>query len=261
MSAEKIIQEKLTKIEQTQGVRILYACESGSRAWNFASKDSDYDVRFIYVRDLAWYLSIYEGRDVIEEPILDEFDINGWDLQKFLKLTYKSNVVVFEWLKSPIIYRKAAGWEAINALCFEYFSVKASLYHYFNIARNQHLVPPEIKFKKFFYALRPLLFFFYIQIHQKPAPMDFLELLDFAKGEGFVPSEVFSHIKALYKLKIQGKEADKTGADFDANVLLAWIDERLRACENEIKRFANERTKSDTKPLDELFCKAVCGGL
>ena len=264
MNAEKIIQEKLTKIEQTQGVRILYACESGSRAWNFASKDSDYDVRFIYVRDLAWYLSIYEGRDVIEEPILDEFDINGWDLQKFLKLAYKSNVVVFEWLKSPIIYRKAAGWEAVNALCFEYFSVKASLYHYFNIARNQHrlyLAPPEIKFKKFFYALRPLLFFFYIQTHQKPAPMDFLELLDFAKCEGFVPSEVFSHIKALYKLKIQGKEADKTEADFDANVLLAWIDERLRACDSEIKRFANERTKSDTKPLDKLFCKAVCGGL
>ncbi len=259
MSAEKIIQERLDKIEREQGVRILYACESGSRAWNFASIDSDYDVRFIYARPQAWYLSIYEGRDVIEEPILDEFDINGWDLRKFLRLAHKSNVVVFEWLKSPIIYRKGTGWEAVNALCFEHFSAKASLYHYFNIARNQHrlyLVPPEIKFKKFFYALRPLLFFCYIHSERKPAPMDFLELLDYAKRGGFVPSEVELNIKKLYALKVKSAEADKINTNFDASVLLAWIERTLRWCEDELKNpknFNESSSKLGTAALDEVL--------
>lgn len=159
---EKIIKERLDSIEQRYGVRILYACESGSRAWNFASKDSDYDVRFVYVRPLSWYLGISDKRDVIEEPILDEFDINGWDLQKFLKLAFKSNVVVFEWLKSPIIYRKSELWDEINTLCFEYFSVKASLYHYLNMAERNYrlyLAPPHIKLKKIFLCFAPAAFF------------------------------------------------------------------------------------------------------
>ena len=39
--------EKLTELEQSENVRVLHAVESGSRAWGFASPDSDYDVRFI----------------------------------------------------------------------------------------------------------------------------------------------------------------------------------------------------------------------
>ena len=44
------IMKKLDEIEKTEEVRILLAVESGSRAWGFASTDSDYDVRFIYFR-------------------------------------------------------------------------------------------------------------------------------------------------------------------------------------------------------------------
>jgi len=257
---EKIIKERLDGIEQRYGVRILYACESGSRAWNFASKDSDYDVRFVYVRPLSWYLGISDKRDVIEEPILDEFDINGWDLQKFLKLAFKSNVVVFEWLKSPIIYRKSELWDEINTLCFEYFSVKASLYHYLNIARNQHrlyLVPPDIKFKKFFYALRPLLFFFYIQTHQKPSPMDFLELLDFARAKNFISAQIDEQIQILYAMKIQSSEKDSASVNFDQKLLLAWIKERLSECQGVMKDFEKESAKGDIKAFDELFCKVA----
>ncbi len=71
------IQHSLHRIEAREGVRIVYACESGSRAWGMASADSDYDVRFIYAHRLEWYLSLEPGRDVIEEPIDERLDISG----------------------------------------------------------------------------------------------------------------------------------------------------------------------------------------
>ena len=99
------ISEQLTNIEAAHNVRILYAVESGSRAWGFASRNSDYDVRFIYVHQPNWYLSIRDRRDVIECPISDDLDISGWDLRKALGLFSKSNPPLLEWLGSPIIYK------------------------------------------------------------------------------------------------------------------------------------------------------------
>lgn len=92
---EELIQEKLHEIEKRENCRILLAVESGSRAWGFASPDSDYDVRFIYVRDKESYLKLNRPRDVIELPINDVLDINGWDVEKALKLLHKSNPTVF----------------------------------------------------------------------------------------------------------------------------------------------------------------------
>ena len=102
---EVLIREKLKEIEQREDCRILLAVESGSRAWGFASPDSDYDVRFIYVRTKESYLRLDRVRDVIEVPINDELDINGWDVDKALKLLHKSNPTVFEWFSAPIIYQ------------------------------------------------------------------------------------------------------------------------------------------------------------
>jgi len=90
--------KELRRIEQTYDVRVLYACESGSRAWGFASQDSDYDVRFLYVHSRDWYLSIEDRRDVIEEPISEGLDISGWELRKTLRLLRKSNPPLLEWL-------------------------------------------------------------------------------------------------------------------------------------------------------------------
>src|SRR5258708_38323981 len=92
---ERIIAE-LKTLEEREDVRVLYAVESGSRAWGFPSRDSDYDVRFIYVRPLEWYLSIVTGRDVIEEPIADYLDINGSDLGKERQLFQKPHTSSLE---------------------------------------------------------------------------------------------------------------------------------------------------------------------
>ena len=125
----EIILEKLRQTEQRENVKILLAVESGSRAWGFASPDSDYDVRFIYARPVSDYLRLEETRDVIELPIDDELDINGWDLRKTLRLIYKSNPTVFEWLNSPIVYLKSDFAAEINTAAKDYFSVKKALYH------------------------------------------------------------------------------------------------------------------------------------
>lgn len=106
------ILNQLQEIEKTHQLRVLYACESGSRGWQFPSPDSDFDVRFIYVRSADFYLSVAEKQDHLGFPIDDELDIYGWDLKKVLQLTGKSNTTPFEWLQSPIVYREVEGFRS-----------------------------------------------------------------------------------------------------------------------------------------------------
>ena len=108
------IEHELNEIEKNYKVKLIYACESGSRAWDFASEDSDYDVRFIYVHPKDWYLTIANKKDVTEIPFDGVLDINGWDIKKSLKLLRKSNSPLLEWLSSPIRYRNVR--PVINAL-------------------------------------------------------------------------------------------------------------------------------------------------
>lgn len=120
---EAIVRE-LDLIEQAEHVRILHCVESGSRAWGFASPDSDYDVRFIYVRDEDFYLKLEETRDVIEWKLDDILDINGWDLKKALRLLRQSNPTLFEWNSSPLVYRTTDDWKKISEVISGYFLKK-----------------------------------------------------------------------------------------------------------------------------------------
>ena len=133
---EKEIEEKLKEIERKEKVRILFAAESGSRAWGFASPDSDYDVRFIYVRPAEDYLRLEGIRDVIEWQLDEVLDINGWDLKKALVHFQKGNATLFEWAVSPIVYRTGKTWEHIYETAKEYFSVKTAVHHYLGTANN-----------------------------------------------------------------------------------------------------------------------------
>ena len=99
-------------IEREQDTRLLFAVESGSRAWGFASPDSDYDVRFVYKRGMREYVRMREQRDVIELPIIGDLDINGWDIVKALTQFRKSNPSLLEWLHSPIVYRENGDFAA-----------------------------------------------------------------------------------------------------------------------------------------------------
>lgn len=199
----------LERIELEENVRILYACESGSRAWGFPSRDSDYDVRFLYVRPVEWYLSIFEKRDVIERPINDMLDINGWDLKKALTLFRKSNPPLLEWLESPMVYmEKGTAAEQIRRISPLTFSPKSCLYHYLNMAKGNYrdyLQGEQVKIKKYFYVLRPILACAWIEKFDTMPPVEFDRLVEAVVPGG---SELKNVIDGLLVRKRAGDEMD-----------------------------------------------------
>ena len=178
------IQEKLAEIEQREAVQILYACESGSRAWGFASQDSDYDVRFIYLRNQEWYLRIdlEHCPDTINVPIQGDLDFHGWDLRKALQLLKKSNPTLIEWVASPIIYRETEGFlTRFRKVIAQYYNPKACFHHYASTAKGNyrdHLQEETVRLKKYFYVLRPLFAMEWIERDKGVVPMEFRVLMD-----------------------------------------------------------------------------------
>lgn len=176
------ILQKLTEIEQEHDVRILFASESGSRGWGFASPDSDYDVRFIYVHKLPWYLQVNPQRDVIEQPVNKVFDVNGWELRKALGLLKKGNATVLEWLDSPVVYRADAAFVALMQKAIQTtFQPERSHYHYIHMARGnyrEYLRGDAVRLKKYLYVLRPLLAVLWVESGKGIPPMPFQQLVD-----------------------------------------------------------------------------------
>ena len=201
---KQLIVEKLREIEKTENVRILLAVESGSRAWGFASPDSDYDARFIYVRPQSEYLRLKACRDVIELPIEGELDINGWDVQKALRLMHRSNPSLLEWLHSPILYLETDEAELLRRTADMYFSEKRSLYHYASMALNNYryyLKGETVRAKKYFYVLRPVLACRWILDRHTVPPVPFDELL---RAE--LPAELAGDVERLLDIKINSPE-------------------------------------------------------
>ncbi|MGJ7500597.1 nucleotidyltransferase domain-containing protein [Variovorax sp. ZT5P49] len=204
------IMEALRDIEAKHDVTVLFACESGSRGWGFASPDSDYDVRFIYVNRLPWYLTVMPRRDVIEVPISGDLDINGWDLRKALGLMRESNPTLLEWLRSPIMYRDdAVAMPRFRALSEAVFSNARGWHHYSSMAKKnfrEHLQADEVRYKKYLYVLRPLLAARWIRSQPGVPPMRFADLaqrtLDQVRDAALI-----DEINALLEVKMRAGEA------------------------------------------------------
>jgi predicted nucleotidyltransferase len=202
---ERILQE-LSRIEREHNVRILLAVESGSRAWGFASPDSDYDVRFIYARDRDWYLSVFESRDVIEEMLPDRLDISGWDLRKTLRLFSKCNLALNEWLGSPITYSEVPEFRRqLLDLIPHFFNPIAAIHHYRSMADRalaENLKGDRIPIKKLFYILRPLLACRWIEHSRTQPPTEFEKLMT----SSWVPTEERDWIANLLDQKSDAAE-------------------------------------------------------
>jgi uncharacterized protein len=248
MFPQTTILSQLRQIEADKGVQIIYACESGSRAWGFPSADSDYDVRFLYLHPVNWYLSISEGRDVIECPISAGLDINGWDLRKALRLFRKSNPPLLEWLGSPIIYLESGYTAArLRELASVYYSPRASLYHYLHMARRnyrEYLHGDEVWVKKYFYVLRPVLAMNWIERGLGVAPTDFNTLVE----KLVVEAPLRTAIEALLTAKRAGAELDRGPrippiGDFLDQEMARW----------QAWEAAHEPPTPSRAPLDELF--------
>lgn len=203
------IDGRLDRIEGEEGIRHLLAIESGSRAWGFASPDSDYDVRFIYVRPREDYLALRPVRDVVERPILDEIDLNGWDVRKALGLMLKHNAVVSEWIESPILYRDTDPFIGRMAeLGDRFFDPKGYARHYASLgtqsAKRWLQEGEPVTIKKYFYALRPAMAIRCLRMdpNQRP-PMRLQDLM--AKCD--LPSDLFNRIEELVAIKAKTREA------------------------------------------------------
>ena len=206
------IQENLTAVSEKYGVDILLAVESGSRAWGFASPDSDYDVRFIYTHPKKEYLRIDPMPEVIEWHLDDVLDINGWDLKKALLAFAKGNPNIMEWANSGIIYRTSDVWEGIKGTAFQYFSEKAALCHYYGLAKSTletFLRGEMIRYKKYFYALRPLFCCKWIERYHTVPPMEFKTLLGLFDGsDDHLNAELFDAVQTLLERKSVTEEKE-----------------------------------------------------
>jgi uncharacterized protein len=241
----------LRQVETDHEVKVLFACESGSRGWGFASPDSDYDVRFIYVNRLSWYLTVEPGRDVIEQPISGDLDVNGWDLRKTLQLLRQSNPTLLEWLRSPIVYREEADTVTrLRALAEEGFSTVRGYHHYVSMAKKnfrEHLRGEEVRYKKYLYVLRPLLAARWIRDGRGVPPMRFAALAEATLDDRALLDE----INRLLEVKMRAGEAATSPRWTDIH---AFIESELNAAAEQV---VVDSSRSDTTMLDAFLAETV----
>ncbi len=238
--------------------RLLFAAESGSRAWGFESPDSDFDVRFVYQKPLEWYLRVHEPRDVIEslgaDPVMD---YSGWELRKFFRLLAKSNPSCFEWLQSDIVYAELEEWGVVRQLAPRFFSAKAAGHHYLSMAKHnyhEHMRDgdsPSVRLKKYLYITRPLLCCRWLEAHRMegPPPMRFMRLLD---EDLSLTTEVFDALVGLRARKMAGDELAEGAA---VPCLNAFIDHELDRFRAVIDEFPT--ASADIRELDEVLYSSV----
>ena len=247
------IDARLAAIEARNDVRLLLAVESGSRAWGFPSPDSDYDVRFIYVRPRDCYLSLDPGRDVIETRIVDEIDLNGWDVRKALGLLLKSNAVVSEWIGSPIRYRPDHPVVAeLDWLADAVLDPRALAAHYAGLGQNAAKRwlggDAAVPVKKYFYALRPALAIRHLRLHShRRPPMNLQELVDAVD----LPRSIVAQIAELVEAKARTNERGNATRLADLDTLMREEFARL----GEITRTKPPKGAGDE--ADALFLRLV----
>lgn len=245
------IRGELRAIEREENVKILLAAESGSRAWGFASPDSDYDVRFLYVRPREHYLRLDKARDVIEWKLDGVLDINGWDFDKTLRLLHTSNPTLFEWLSSPIVYQWDPSVDHLVELAQSYFLAKPGLFHYLHMAEGNNrefLKGERVKLKKYFYVLRPILACRHILTEGTPPPMLFYTLV-----ERHLAPEVRPYVEELLAMK---KTTPEMGEGQRVQALNDYIDANLTELKAAVEALPFVR-KKEWADLNAMFLKAL----
>ena len=235
------ILQKLLETQRNYNVKIPLAVESGSRGWGFASPDSDYDCRFVYIHEKNWYLSVFDKPDIIEYAAGKVFDINGWDLRKFIAHTVKSNAVMLEWLSSNDVYQKD---EAIASLLSElggkFFNPVTVSHHYLGMAVKKYAEltsAGKSKLKHYFYVLRPLANIRYIETYEKMPHMKYNRTL---AGIG-LDKGVRNEIQLLLDTK---KFTDESYVVERNEVLLRYFSDEIRRQSERLPNVRFEKNKN-----------------
>jgi predicted nucleotidyltransferase len=247
------IKNELARIENESDIKILLAVESGSRAWGFASTDSDWDVRYIYIHRLDWYLKIDDEKDSQKEMLPNDLDFSGWELKKALKLFRKSNPPMLEWLRSPIVYlEQFSTAQKLREMSEDYFNPKSCMYHYLSMARNnfrEFLQKDLVKSKKYFYVLRPVLACDWIKEKNSVPPIEFQDLVDSQVQDEKVKFE----IAELLKRKMAGEELKEEPR---IEILNDFLEQKIEFYKGYVEQIeAND--KPQTELLDELFRETI----
>ena len=243
--------QKLHSIEKEENIQILLAVESGSRAWGFASPDSDYDVRFIYKRDIKDYLKLNLYKDTLEYPVDDVLDISGWDLSKALKLMYSCNPSLCEWLSSPIVYIETDSARELRSLMYSYLDCSKLLHHYLSMARKNYtayLTKDMVRAKKYFYVLRPILCCKWLLEYGSVPPMEFATLM-----EAELPTDLNNVVKHLLDIKISSHEIKEIPQIPQVH---AYLLQNMQEIQEKISGLPPQQHTS-IAPLNDVFLKEV----
>ncbi len=219
----------LKSIEQEYDVKILLAVESGSRAWGFESKNSDWDVRFIYVHHPEWYFRVAEQRDVIEHMYDDNVDVVGWELRKALSLLGKNNPSLLEWFNSPKVYFIDPDFETrIRKVQESCFNPIKSMYHYnriYNKHNERYLQQENCNMKRFLYYLRGILACKWIEINKTMPPVKFKDLLDITVEDQILKQKIIELI-----------DIKKNGMEYDMHI----VDDKLITYAKQLADYYND---------------------
>ena len=258
MSVESTISKELDFIERSEGVKILFDVESGSRSWGFASPDSDFDVRFVYARRIRDYLALNEPRDVIEHAMKAEnigldvdFDAAGWDLRKFLRLMRNSNPSSFEWLGSKTVYREDSSWCVVRKLSESCFEPRSVGYHYLGMLKNhdrKYLGAEKVAPKKYLYCIRAILAARWAVTRFKPVPVPFDELKEAVLEPEMMP--VVEHL-----LEIKASSDEKCPISHIPSIDM-WLNESYAELQGAVASL-RKHPKCDWCDLDDVFLELV----
>ena len=245
----KEILNKLKQIEQDKNIEILFAVESGSRAWGFASPDSDYDIRFVYKHKKDWYLNLWEQTDTIQFMTEDDLDGSGWDVRKALKLLAKSNASFLGWLFSPIVYREDSAFlSEIKTLAMNNFNPVSGFYHYHSMNKGfeETLGSEKMTLKSFFYAIRTALCAKWVYEKRTIPPVLFRELYPLIdKKHHFILDEL---------IFLKSKHIEKSNEPVDASLI--QLVKKIAEENNRVKDDLLSK-KSNSEEFNEFFLKTI----
>jgi len=255
MSAHSVIVGHLENLMQQHHCRLLFAGESGSRAWGLQSPDSDYDVRCIYAHPSHWYFSIEDLRESIETVFPDDIDISGYELRKALRLFSTCNIPINEQIQNPVVYGCDSSFvERLCALIPVYFNKKRALFHYANIAAQ---TMPQIQglsvgLHRVFYIIRPLLACEWVEKQDSMPPTEFQHLLD----ADFLPLSLMNEVTEIMQRKAVTIMGDRESLQLSKD-LLHWLTESLQRHQENVRLLPAGSTATSLEPLNELFRASI----
>ena len=257
MSAHSTIVGHLENLMQQHACRLLFAGESGSRAWGLQSPDSDYDVRCIYAHPIHWYLSIEDHRDTIETVFPDDIDISGYELRRALRLFSACNIPINEQLQNPVFYGGDSRFvKRLCALIPSYFNKKRALFHYAQIAAQtiSQVQVLSIGLHRVFYIIRPILACEWIAKNDSMPPTEFQQLLE----ADFLPLPLMNEVTEIVQHKAVTAIEDRPLLQLSKD-LLYWMTESLTRHQEAIQLLPAGQTPASFEPLNELFRSTIEG--